>query len=157
LGAGYLKRKPRRKKMKFSRVKASCFRSKMILAASVVFIFAVLIGCTTKHRLDPGCGWVNEEAVSKNAAEYAQSSRDGSMTAGHVRSMNTILQELFEIGSCGGVNPERGIKAMDVFKNAYLEANGDNEAWLKALEVRRLGPVQENDANYPSVIPPGYQ
>jgi len=123
----------------------------------VFFTFAVLIGCATKQKPDPGCGWINEAAVSKNAAEYAQSSQDGSMTAGHVRSMNTILQELFEIGSCSGVVPERGIKAMDVFKSAYLKANGDNEAWLKALEVRRFGPVQEDDANYPSVIPPGYQ
>ena len=143
--------------MKFSKAMAGCFQNKTILAASAVFIFAVLIGCTTKQTRDPGCGWINEEAVSKHAAAYAQSSRDGSMTGGHVRSMNTMLQELFEIGSCDGVNPERGIKAMDVFKNAYLKANGDNEAWLKALEVRRFGPVQEDDANYPSVIPPSYQ
>jgi hypothetical protein len=124
---------------------------------AVWFLLAPVLLTACAAKKDPGCGWINEEAVGKHAASYARSSRDGSVTGGHIRSMNTMLQELFEIGSCGGLRPKRGAKAMDVFKNAYFQFDGDDKVWLKALDVRRSGPVGENDSNYPSVIPPNYK
>ena len=134
----------------------SSFRYKGILVTMALLISAVCVACITTKE-DPGCGWINEEDVSKYAQSFAASSQDGSITGGHVRSMNTWLQELFQIGSCGGKYPERGVKAMEVFKKAYFKADGDKDVWLEALHVRRTAPVEKNDRYYPSVIPLDYR
>lgn len=132
-------------------------RNQGLKTVSILFVISSMMGCTTTRTQDPGCGWINQEDVSNYASVFALSSRDGSISGGHIRSMNTWLQEVFEIGSCGGVYPERGVKAMDVFKRAYFKAGGTDEAWLKALLLRRSGPEEPNDRHYPSVIPIDYR
>jgi len=130
-------------------------RSKAFMTGTALLMLGAFVACATTQ--DIGCGWIKEKEVAGYAVAFAESSQDGSITAGHIRSMNTWLQELFEIGSCDGARPERGVRAMDVFKAAYFKANGDEKVWQRALALRRSGPEEPKDVHFPSVIPPDYK
>lgn len=104
-------------------------------------------------------GWIQEDLGVILANYFAKQSRKDPdrVDARVAANINQALQICFSRGSLNGEDPDGGIRAMNFFKKAYFDANGEYWTWRRAVDARRQQLFDENDPFSPSVIPEGYR
>lgn len=112
-----------------------------------------------QDRRQDQVGWIQEDLGVILAKHFAKESRKDPdrVDARVAANINEALQICFNRGSKNGEDRDGGVRAMNFFKKAYFDANGEYWTWRRAVDARRLQPNAENNTFYPSVIPRGYR
>lgn len=112
-----------------------------------------------QNRRQDQVGWIQEDLgviLAKYLAKQSRKDPDR-VDARVAANINEALQICFTRGSLNGEDPDGGIRAMNFFKKAYFDADGEYWTWRRAVDARRQQLFEEYDPIFPSVIPEGYR